>query len=104
MGEINFVDGTGDGTAIATPLGPIPHNMVGDARVAIRPEHLMETEGVDLGKPTATDVAFFGTFCRVTLAAKTGTLFAQVPPERAPRHGDTVTLTTDPKHMKVFAR
>lgn len=102
LGEINVIDGVGDNTRIKTALGPIPHGVPGNVKVAIRPEHMMIGGPVDLGTATVTDVSFFGTFCRLTLQTAAGPVHAQTPPDHAPQTGDTISLRTNPKHIKVF--
>lgn len=102
MGEVNMIDGRGDGAAITTGLGSLPGTLTGPVKVAIRPEHLLTGGLVDLGAAEITDVAFFGTFCRLTLDTAAGPLHAQVPPADAPQTGDALRLSTDPQHIKVY--
>jgi spermidine/putrescine transport system ATP-binding protein len=102
MGEVNMIDGTGDGTRIATGLGPLPGTHEGVVKVAIRPEHVAAGGSVDLGEAQVIDVAFFGTYCRAKLASAAGMLHAQMPPNEAPRVGDSLSLSTQPHHIKVY--
>ena len=103
MGEINFIEGTGTGEAVRTPLGDLPVPADGPVTLAIRPERFREhgPDALDLGVAIIVDHAFFGTHTR-----------AHVRPERAPemtlvthlphahgqervRDGDTVPLRVD---------
>lgn len=102
MGEINMIDGRGNGTQITTGLGAIAGSHHGAVKIAIRPEHVIAGGSVALGEATVEDVSFFGSFCRLNLASAVGPLFAQVTPENAPVKGATVSLRTEPKHLKVF--
>jgi spermidine/putrescine transport system ATP-binding protein len=103
MGEINIIDGTGNGNWIDTALGPLPGSSQGPLRIAIRPEHLLAGGSVALGSALVEDVSFFGSFCRLKLRTPTGLLEAHVSPKQAPNPGATVTLSTDPGHIKVFS-
>ena len=102
MGEVNLLDGIGDGTEITTPLGAVPHATTGPTTLAIRPEHLLAGGSVGLGMAKVEDTAFLGTFCRLTLGSAAGPLHAHVPPSGAPQVGDDVSLGIDPQHIKVF--
>jgi spermidine/putrescine transport system ATP-binding protein len=102
MGEVNMIDGTGDGNRIATGLGLLPGTLKGAVKVAIRPEHLAAGGSVDLGRARVIDLAFFGTYCRAKLESAAGTLHAQMPPDEAPQVGDSLHLSTQPHHIKVY--
>lgn len=102
MGEVNLIDGVGDGVAIKTALGPIPSDHHGPATVAIRPEHLVKEGEVNLGQAAVSDVSFLGTHCRLTLDSPAGPLIAQVAPEMPPETGDTLPMRTSPKCIKVY--
>lgn len=102
MGEVNMIDGTGDGTQIATGLGHFPGTHRGAVKVAIRPEQIVADGSVDLGPAQVIDVVFFGTYCRAKLASAAGTLHAQMPPHEAPQVGDSLWLSADPQHIKVY--
>ena len=104
MGEINMIEGRGDGRVVETPLGPIPApGAEGAIALAVRPERFREhgPDAVDLGTARIVDHAFFGTHTR-----------AHVRPDAAPdmllvthlshahgqervRDGDTVPLRVD---------
>jgi len=102
MGEINMIEGTGDGSQVSTGLGHVPSTMTGNVQVAIRPEHMLAGGDVSLGHATVEEVAFFGTFCRVRLNTDAGTLFAHVSPAEAPETGTKVPLAAQTHQIKVF--
>lgn len=103
MGEVNMIEGTGDGSMIRTGLGQLPGTQQGAVQVAIRPEHLLAGGPVALGEATVQDASFFGSFCRLRLETEAGPLFALVPPTDAPASGAVVSMSTEPHFIKAFA-
>ena len=112
MGEINFLEGRGNGSAVATPLGPIPvPSADGPVTLAIRPERFREhgADAVDLGEATIVDHAFFGTHTRAHVrpaAAPDLTLvthIAHAHGQARVREGDRVALRVDPGAVVALA-
>ena len=97
MGEVNFVEGTGDGRAVATPLGTLPLDGVnGPVTLAIRPEHARGEGDLALGPARVIDHAFFGTHVRAHVAPEADPgrqLVVHLPQGSAARVGDTIDLT-----------
>ena len=112
MGEINFLEGTGDGRAVSTALGRLPSpGASGPVTLAIRPERFREhgAGAIDLGEATVIDHAFFGTHTRAhvrPLAVPDLTLVTHLPHahgEGRVREGDRVPLRVDPGAVVALA-
>ena len=107
MGEVNFIEGTGDGAVVTTPLGPIAIDGVrGPVTLAIRPEHARGAGDLSLGPARITDSAFFGTHVRahVTPLASPGeTLVIHLPQQASVRLGEEIELTVPRESVVALA-
>ena len=115
LGDSNLIEGrvaaaTAGWVEVATPLGTV--RAAGDAPVgapvtlSLRPEQI----GLDggawiLGEATVRDAMFLGSHWRVEVeAARTARrLTLHVPPARAPRIGERLTLGADPAGVALLA-
>ena len=99
MGEVNFLDGKGDGLRVHTALGPLAlDGVTGPVTLAIRPEHARGQGDLPLGSARITDSAFFGTHVRAHVAPTADperSLVIHLPQGSNARVGDTIDLTVD---------
>ena len=107
MGEVNFIEGTGDGRAVLTPLGALPlDGVTGAVTLAIRPEHARAGGDLALGRARVTDSAFFGTHVRAHVAPEAApdrSLVVHLPQNAAARPGDTIDLSVAREDVVALA-
>ena len=90
MGEINQIPGQGTGTALETPLGPLPLPVRGLQTLCIRPEAIGSDGPISLGPARLIESAFFGTHYRAHFAplkAPSLHLVAHLPQGTEPQPG-----------------
>ena len=107
MGEVNFIEGTGDGTTVTTPLGAIPLDGVsGPVTLAIRPEHARGSGDLRLGPARVTDSAFFGTHVRAHVAPEAApdrSIVVHLPQGASARPGDVIDLAVSREAVVALA-
>ena len=109
MGDINLVEASVAGDRLETLLGSFPAVSAlpngSRALVGIRPEHLMQPDGVELCDATVGDVSFFGSYRRVHLSPTTVpdlVLTAHLPQSEPIRSGEVRQLSVNPKALIVL--
>ena len=107
MGEVNFVEGTGDGRTVATPLGALPlDGLTGPVTLAIRPEHARGGGDLALGRARVIDHAFFGTHVRAHVAPEADPdrqLVVHLPQGSGTRVGDMIDVTVARENVVALA-
>lgn len=107
MGEMNRIPAQGLGAKVTTPLGSMDRSGEGALVLCLRPEALGKVRaGLELGRATVQDAAFFGTHVRAHVRpvdAPQLTLVAHFPANHPPTEGDEVDLRVDPDDILIFA-
>jgi spermidine/putrescine transport system ATP-binding protein len=98
MGEINRIEGVGNGDRFETALGTLPAAAKGRATLLIRPEAIGDSGPLALGPARLVDAAFFGTHYRchyAPLAAPELRIVAHLPQAAIPVEGSLANLHAD---------